>query len=222
MNPRGVVPTLGFGGHSLFDSMTIMLFIDNYFEGPRLSPSDPALRERMIGWLTRLDEFPVRDLSYQWQVERVKRGQPDYWTMAMHDNVLHALAKFPEHRELYEIKLREWKDIEDCVSDPAHMAGAERMAQDLADDVEAAVGSGEYLVGSVFSLAAVSPLATLMRLQCGCGQKLWSAGLRPALHAYAERLKARGSYKPGLLDPYKTSPFFALEGDCWMPTRRAA
>lgn len=222
MNPRGLVPTLKFGDRTLFDSLTIMLFIDNYFEGPRLSPSDPALRKQMVAWLTRMDEFPVRDLSYRWQLERVKQGQPDYWTLGMHDNVRRAMAMFPEHRDLYDIKIAEWKDIEACVNDLGHMAKADKMAQDLADDMEVAVQSAGYLVGDAFSLADVSALATLMRLHCGCGQELWSNGRRPNLQDYAERLKVRDSYFPGLLDPYKVSALFALEGDCWMPMRRAA
>ncbi len=222
MNPRGVVPTLKFGERALFDSLTIMLFVDAYFEGPALRPVDPAHCETMIAWLKRMDEFPVRDLSYRWQLERVKKGQPDYWSPGMHGNVLAALEKHPEHRELYERKLREWDDIQACVHDAAHMAQAEAMAQALAADVETALGAGDFLVGGTFSLADISAIATLMRLQCGCGLTLWGDGLRPKLEAYVERLKMRDSYRPGLLDPYRGSPVFSLEGDCWFPARRAA
>jgi glutathione S-transferase len=222
MNGRGLVPTLKFGDRTLFDSVTIMLFVDAYFEGPLLSPSDESARAEMIGWLKRMDEFPTRDLSFRWQMERTKKGQPDYWTPALYDNVREAMEKFPEHRALYERKLQEWADIQKCVNDPAHMAQAERTADELAADMDAAVSQGGYLVGGAFSLADISAIATLMRVQCGCGLKLWGDGLRPELEGYVERLKSRDSYRPGLLDPYRGSPVFNLEGECWLPMRRAA
>lgn len=217
INPRGLVPALTFGEQSIFDSLTMMTFIDNYFEGPRLSPTGESANAEMRSWLKRLDEFPVRDLSFRWQLQRTKRGQPDYWTPGMHDAVVRAMELHPEHRHLYERKLAEWQDILHCVSNDDHMAACERQAQDLASDVDEAVKDGRFLVGASFTLADISAVATLIRLHCGCQLQLWGEGLRPALESYVEKLKRRPSYQIGFLDPYANSEVFKLEGDCWYP-----
>lgn len=217
INPRGLVPALTFDDRSIFDSKTMMTFIDNYFIGPRLSPTESGAHASMHAWVKRFDEFPVRDLSFRWQLQRMKKGQPDYWTPGMHDAVVRAMEIHPENRELYQRKLDEWQDILTCVNDASHMAACERQAQDLASDVDAAVSGDAYLVGASFTLADISAIATLVRLQCGCGLRLWGNGLRPALERYVERLKQRPSYQTGLLDPYSQSEVFKLEGDCWYP-----
>jgi tetrachloro-p-hydroquinone reductive dehalogenase len=222
LNPRGLVPTLTFGDRAIFDSMTIMLFVDNYFIGPRLGPSNPDARQTMIAWLTRFDKFPVHYLSFRWQLERVKQGAPDYWTPSMHDNVLRAMERHPEHRDLYQRKLVEWQDIVESVNDETSMQAVERSAYALADDLEAALGTSDYLIGDRFSLADITALSTVVRLQCGCGLTLHDDSKRPRLDAYIERLKRRPSYQPGLLAPYSSSAVFALQGDCWFPRRNAA
>ena len=222
LNPRGLVPTLRFGDRVIFDSMTIMLFVDNYFMGPTVGASDTKARQTMIAWLTRFDKFPVHYLSFRWQLERVKQGAPDYWTPAMHDNVVRAMELHPEYRELYQTKLVEWHHIVASVSDETMMQGVERSAYALADDLETALSASDYLVGDRFSLADITALATVVRLQCGCGLVLHGEGKRPHLDAYIERLKSRPSYQPGLLAPYSSSAVFALQGDCWFPRRNAA
>ena len=220
LNPRGLVPTLTFGDRAIFDSMTIMLFVDNYFTGPPLHPADAAGRRRMLDWLARFDAFPVHYLSFRWQLERIKQGAPDYWTPGMHDNVVRAMERHPEHRALYERKLVEWDDIVSSVADEALMRDVEQSAYALADDLEVALAEADHLVGA-FSLADITALATVVRLQCGCGLALHGGGTRPRLDAYIDRLKRRPSYAPGLIDPYGASAVFALQGDCWLPRKAA-
>ena len=222
INPRGLLPTLTFGDRAIFDSLTIMLFIDNYFAGPRLGPVEPEHRQVMIDWLRRFDAFPVHYLSFRWQMERAKRGAPDYWTSSMHDNVLRAMERHPEHRELYELKLVEWDDIIRSVNDDCLMRDVEASAFGLTDNLELVLSADEYLIGKHFSLADITALALLVRVQCGCGLSLYGKGLRPRLYAYVERLKRRASYRPGLLAPYDQSSFVSLEGDCWFPAQEAA
>ena len=116
----------------------------------------------------------------------------------------------------------EWQDIVESVADQELMEAVERSAYALADDLESTLGTSGYLVGTRFSLADITALATIVRLQCGCGLMLHDRGTRPHLDAYVERLKRRSSYRPGLLAPYGRSAVFALQGDCWFPRQAAA
>jgi glutathione S-transferase len=72
-------------------------------------------------------------------------------------------------------------------------------------------------VGDALSLADITALATIVRVQCGCGLSLHGNGLRPHLDAYIDRLKRRPSYQAGLIAPYGPSAVFNLQGDCWYP-----
>lgn len=212
---------MSFGDRSIFDSMTIMLFVDNYFAGRRLGPRDVRSREVMIGWLKRFDAFPVHYLSFRWQRERVKEGAPDYCTPGMHDNVVRAMELHPEHRKLYQRKLDEWENIVSSVDNEKLMQEVEQSAYAIADDLEVALSASEFLVGDELSLADITALATIVRVQCGCGLALHGSGRRPHLDAYIDRLKRRPSYHAGLIAPYGPSTVFKLQGDCWSPLPKA-
>jgi glutathione S-transferase len=218
LNPRGLVPTITVGDESLFDSATIMRFVNNFFDGPSLAPRQPEQSIRMDEWIKRSDEFPVRDLSYRWQLQRAAEGMPNYWRPFMHENLLKARAIYPEYAELYERKLEEWADIERCVADPTHMQLQEQLAQKLADDADKVLSEQTYLVGDTYSLADVSLTPLFVRLQCGCGLSLWGMGRRPHLERYVEEVKRRPSYDPAILAPYRAIPHVnVIEGPCWLP-----
>jgi glutathione S-transferase len=202
----------------LFDSATILRFVNNFFSGPSLAPTQAELLAQMDEWIRRSDEFPVRDLSYRWQLERASKGMPNYWQPYMHDNLLKARSKYPQYAELYDRKLEEWADIERCVADPVHMKRQEQLAQDISDRAEKALSKQSYLVGDAYSLADVTLVPLFIRLQCGCGLPLWGMGRRPHLERYVEEMKRRPSYDPAILAPYRAIPHVNLiEGPCWLP-----
>ena len=47
LNPKAVVPTLKIGDEIIIDTMEIVPRIDQQFDGPKLTPDDPAEREAM-------------------------------------------------------------------------------------------------------------------------------------------------------------------------------
>ncbi len=214
LNPRALVPTMTFGSRVIFDSATIMCFANNYFSGPELMPTDAAAFERMHRWIRRSDDFPVRGFHYR---SHLASGLPDYVRVAMRDNIIKACELYPEYRSLYDLKLADWEDLANWVASPADLAAGDRLAQELADDVERDLHHGNYLLGEQFSLADITVFILLIRLQCGCGAPLWGGTLRPALADYIERLKIRDSYDVAVLEPYRSSNLVAFSGDCWLP-----
>ena len=48
LHPFGRVPILRHGDFQLYESMAIMAYVDETFDGPALAPSEPRQRARMI------------------------------------------------------------------------------------------------------------------------------------------------------------------------------
>ena len=219
LNPRALVPTMTFGDRVLFDSATMIRFVNNWFDGPELASANPTAFAAMNRWIDRSDDFPIRGFTYR---AHLRTGLPDYWRVGMHDNIVRARELYPDHRELYDLKLQDWRDLVAWLDAPGDAHAGEAIATRLADDAEAALGDQSFLVGESLTLADISVFILLIRLQCGCGVPLWGHGQRPALHRWVEALKARPSYDVAVLAPYRTSGLVQVEGDCWLPLARAA
>ena len=89
------------------------------------------------------------------------------------------------------------------MANPGDAAEGEAIANDLADDCEAALARGRYLVGDDLTLADVTVSLLLMRLQYGCGVQLWDHSLRPRTVDYVGRIKLRPSYDNAVLKPFR-------------------
>ena len=217
INPRALVPTMTFDDRSIFDSATIMRFIDNWFEGRDLAPSAPDAWARMNLWIDKSDDFPIRGFTYRAYLES---GVPDSWRIGMHDNIVRARELYPEYRDLYDLKLRDWADLVEWMGNPDDARQGEAAARAMADDAELALADQSYLVGEAISLADISVFVLFIRLQCACSVRLWGAGLRPRLHAWVERMKSRPSYEAAVLIPYRGVAATPMP-DCWLPARAA-
>ncbi len=219
LNPRALVPTMTFDDRVIFDSATMMRFANNWFEGPELAPVDPVTFAAMNRWIERSDDFPIRGFTYR---AHLASGLPDYWLVGMHDNIVRARALYPEHSELYELKLQDWRDLVAWLDNPRDASEGKAIAETLADDAEEVLTNHTFLVGEAITLADISVFILLIRLQCGCNVALWSAAKRPALDRWVDALKARPSYDGAVLAPYRTSGLVQVAGDCWLPSARAA
>lgn len=219
LNPRALVPTLTFDDRRLFDSATIMRFANNWFEGPELAPADHEAFAEMNRWIDRADDFPVRGFTYRAQLES---GLPDFWVVALRDNIVRARDLYPEHRDLYDLKLKDWADLVAWMKNPGDTREGERIANAMADEADAALARHSFLVGGEISLADLTVFILFMRLQCGCNVELCTPNYRPHLHDWIERMKQRPSYEGAVLAPYRTTALVQLTSDCWFPAARAA
>lgn len=57
INPNGTIPAMVHDGKMLYESTAIMEYVDESFDGPALSPSDPAGRWRMRWWMKYCDQY---------------------------------------------------------------------------------------------------------------------------------------------------------------------
>ena len=218
INPRALMPTMTFNDRSIFDSATMMRFIENWFEGPELAPADPDAWAAMNRWLDAADDFPIRGFTYR---AYLQTAQDDYWRVGMHDNIVRARELYPEHKGLYDLKLRDWADLVDWMNNPQDTREGETIAHAMADEAEKALLGRACLVGDTVSLADISTFVLFIRLQCACSVRLWGDGLRPRLNVWADMMKRRPSYDAAILAPYRDAGLPQMAGDCWLSARAA-
>ncbi len=62
LHPFLRMPVLRTGDAVLYESVAIAIFVDESFEGPRLSPTEPLDRARMHQWISVCNDYLYRDL----------------------------------------------------------------------------------------------------------------------------------------------------------------
>ncbi|CTQ52213.1 hypothetical protein LP7551_00730 [Roseibium album] len=69
--PFGKIPALRHDDFSLYETIAILRYVDEAFDGPALQPPDPQDRARMTQILSILDSYAYRTLVWDIYVERV-------------------------------------------------------------------------------------------------------------------------------------------------------
>lgn len=70
-HPFGRVPVLQHGDFWIYETTAIARYIDDAFEGPRLTPTDPRQRARMNQWIGNLDAYFYPYMIYYLVHERM-------------------------------------------------------------------------------------------------------------------------------------------------------
>jgi len=71
LQPFGKIPALKHDGITLYETVAILRYVDEAFEGQALQPDDPLGRARMTQILSILDTYAYRTLVWDIFVERV-------------------------------------------------------------------------------------------------------------------------------------------------------
>ncbi len=184
INPRGVVPSITENGQSLFDSYTIMLYVNNQFIGPELTPDDDAAYEKMIDYMKRADHFPVRDFAFRFSLQDDQEmDDADMWRLFMHDNVVAAREKRPELKHIYDKKIEDYNSMEKTATSEEDMAALEADCNKVMDELDAALGKHKWIVGDDFSLADISWMPIFTRLSM-MGIPVYGEDMRPNINRF--------------------------------------
>jgi glutathione S-transferase len=81
LHPFGKIPAMRHGDFTLYETSAIMRYVDDAFEGPRLTPADVKKRARMEQWISSINAYcdgsMIRRLVVQYVFPSGPGGQPD-------------------------------------------------------------------------------------------------------------------------------------------------
>ena len=208
LNPRGVVPTIVADGEVVFDSATIMQYVNNRYVGPDLTPGDDAQKALIKKEIETADFFPIRDMVFRIGKDRASHGATySGWGAGMIPKYIATMQEFksryPAFSDSYEQKLKDWSDQIQRIERADTMANTYAYTDQIMDDFDQRLASQGYIVGDDYSLADLTWTPILIRLQFALQHKIWGDGLRPNLERYfLERIRTRPGFKPAILDHY--------------------
>jgi glutathione S-transferase len=202
LNPNGVVPVIVHNGRTIIESSLINEYLDEVFPAPALKPKDAADRAAMRLWPKFTDESAQPAVGVITRATMYRAGQmqrPREQVLAAIDNDP-KLALRALRRRLYEMG-----------PDAPEFAVAVATMIALLDRMESALANSPWLAGPSFSLADAAAMPYVVRLDHLAQEHLWTAGKRPHLAVWYERLRARPTFKravadfapPALVDPVR-------------------
>ena len=189
INHRGVVPTLIDAGYTVFDSASIMRYIDRNFAGPSLIPEDEEKNKLMHHWLDAQDQFPIRGLTYG-NVKGVLGKLVRSDTPKRIGKIQRLLRENPDLAADYKAKLRDAEQWIDEQSNTTVVNKINTEMESLLDQLGQQVKVRKWIVGDEFTLADIAWMTILARIDfIGLAPVMWGGGKRPAVKEYYERLK---------------------------------
>lgn len=182
INPNGVVPTLVHDGAAVIDSSVINEYLEDIFPEPPLRPVDPMACARMRAWRQFIDEVPTAAI----RVPSFNRSLVRLWQDMSAEEFEAFAARHPLRADFYR---KMGTGGFDAVEMEASMR---RLTETLARMERALADGGAWLNGADFSLADISIVPTIVRLEDLGHARMWSA--LPAVTAWYQRIRARPSF----------------------------
>lgn len=181
INENGLVPTLVHDGKVIGDSSVILEYLEDVFPTYPLRPGDPFALARMRMWRQYIDEVPTpatRIPSFHASFGNALRKMT-----SEQRNVAAALRPLRKHM-LLKIGPNGFsqRDLDEAM---------EQITQAL-DRMEKALEKGEWICGDMFTIADISILPTVVRMDDLDLRCLWSD--KPRVADWYQRICARESF----------------------------
>lgn len=195
LNPKSLVPVLVNGEHVVTESSIICEYLEDEFPEVPLLPDDPYLRSQVRQWTKIIDE----DLH------------PACAALTFITSHRHTLFKLgPEKLEEFlsgtpKLSITpSWKEnkrnyVEQAFDAPG-AADMVRLYDYYMQKFDEALRNADWVVGNRFSIADVSMIPYVNRLDMLGMSGLWTNGRLPRLEDWWARVQARPSFKPQILD----------------------
>jgi glutathione S-transferase len=104
-HPFGRVPVLQHGDFVLPETRAIAAYVDEVFEGPKLTPQDPQQRARMNQWIGYLDAY-----YYPWMIYHITHERLVFPELGITGNEKIVARALPHAKEALEVMERELAD----------------------------------------------------------------------------------------------------------------
>jgi len=183
INPHGVVPTLVHNGEAIVDSSVIIEYLDDVFPDPALSPSTAVGKAGMRAWMRYFEEVPTQAIRVPTfnalLVERLR---------SMSKSEFEALTEsMPIRRQFYRRMDREGDGF-----DKRDTEDARQRLRATMEKVNSAVQSGSWICGEQFTLADMTLMPTVVRMDDLGMASMWDD--LPGLAAWYARLQSRPAF----------------------------
>ncbi|XP_012255596.2 ganglioside-induced differentiation-associated protein 1 [Athalia rosae] len=222
LNPRGEVPVLQDGDKIIPESVRIIDYLEDHFNGDNVSalvPSDVSKKQKVLELRRILDQLPgnvltIGSFHHKRFVDKPKLPfiGPVRWLLSRAEEksaeTLRINAeKIPAAREVLLRKAAAQEKTHEIVEDNEKFETALTQVDKALGNVEDALKNGPWIGGEQFTVADVS-LAVLLERMSGLGldSRLW--GEREEIKNYYERLQQRESFKAAI--PRGWSPLISL------------
>lgn len=201
INPKAVVPTLVHDGMVIPESTVICEYVDETFPEHAIYPKSSYDKARVRVWTKAVDEelHPACSaityiVSHRQTILRNGVGNFDEFLRQAGAEGIGA-------------RKQKWQWIQEGVAAPG--AGEKiRLYAGYLDKMEEALRGSDWIAGDAFSMADIAMTPYVNRLDALAMDGLWRGGRLPLVERWFERVKARPTFKPALLD--------------WMPRELAA
>ena len=205
LNPKCVVPTLVNGDEVITDSLVIMRYVAENFEGPRLIPEDEDERAQMEHWYALAESLDFRLFTFSTVNPRLSG-----FGLSSKLKKLRAYAeKYPELRAEYEAKFQDISELKNQTQSPEIVKSHRAKLNSELDALDKTLESQPFIAGSTYSLADVIWTVSLTRMLFLKQHSVIES--RPNLNAYYNRMRARPSYEEAMLYPhFKIGPMLPL------------
>ena len=186
INPNGVVPTIIDDGAIVTDSSVIMEYLEEvYPDGRSFLPEDPVARAHMRAMMRFIDEVPaaaIRIPSYNLAF------LPHF--QAMSEEEFQALADSKPLRREFLMKMGRTGFPEAEMDEAMRRLGRTVVRMDK----EIAQSGGPFLLGGKPSLADISVMPTIVRMDDIRLAHMWDD--RPAIDRWLEAIRAEPAFQP--------------------------
>jgi glutathione S-transferase len=188
INPKGLVPTAMHDGRILVESSIINEYIDEAFDGPRLTPSDPFERAQMRTWIKFEEDVlhpSVKGPTYQLML---RRAFAELSPELIEQRIAHAptAEKAAMLRDAAAGKAPNWAEVDK----------ARATMNDALGKMEKRLQQSRWLGGEAFSLADIAAAPFIDRLEELNFAGMWSK--QPAVQDWIVRIKQRPGYQAAL------------------------
>jgi glutathione S-transferase len=189
LNPKGLVPVIIHDGTPIPESLVILEYLEDVFPSKALRPESPEERARMRLWMRKIDEG-VHVASRVIGVCLVNR----------HIYKEKDEAKIEEYYSAMKDSVRRRNDqvnIEHGLNSPL-LPDAVKTFRTLLEEMDAALANAPWLAGETYSLADISLVVYVRRLESFMMAPLFSHLKR--LHEWYKRIAARPAYTRAIVE----------------------
>lgn len=191
LNPNGVVPTLVHDGGVVVDSSVINEYLEDVFPERPLRPANKIELAHMRAWRQYIDEVPTPSIRYPSFNAYFAQRYANYTDEQFREHAM----RLPVRRDFY-LKMGRTGFPQDEVD------AAIRRLRDTLERMERALEKTQWLAHDMFTLADISVMPSIVRMEDLSLQGQWKD--LPRVTDWYHRLQARPAfaitYYPGTRD----------------------